>query len=649
VSKPRVWIVDDSPLEREITIRAISSLYACEQLGDGSELVERLAHDGPRPDLILLDWMMPGMRGDEACRYIQSRADLRQIPIIFVTATRVATDDVVKGLALGAKDHIARPFAPEELRARIEGVLRGKLEGDAASRERVRLAAINGLSRALFGANAVNQILDQLVRHLTATLCDGCSVTLLPGVHPAVSAARHRSESSDGAVATIGSIADPGVHVFADNERALEVLPAAYHDYVRRFGLRGLAILPFPGGGQVEGVVTVTRDRGSEPFAPEDLAAIETCIEYAGLAVQNVRRFEAEQGARAQLSAIIDHAPIGIVVADRAGNILLTNPAVRALLPRITTSPDLGGVFELDAWSFPDGRPIDRAQWPLGQFDRSGTAHCTLVADGVRRLAVTTVALGDPGAPSGSISTLDDVTAAHDLVAERERVALFQERMLGIVGHDLRSPLSAMNTGFELLDQHAIEVPALARILPRLHTSSRRMTRIINLLLDVTRARLGGGIPIQRRRVDLGELVRSIVDEQGLAYPSTAFELSANGPVEGIWDPDRLEQVIANLLGNAAQYGRPGSPVTLAVSATASTATITVHNTIRTEPIATDLLETLFDPFRRGREQAAHARGLGLGLYIVSEIVRAHGGTITATSAASGTDFVVVLPRDSRE
>jgi signal transduction histidine kinase len=135
-----------------------------------------------------------------------------------------------------------------------------------------------------------------------------------------------------------------------------------------------------------------------------------------------------------------------------------------------------------------------------------------------------------------------------------------------------------------------------------------------------------------------------VLDELRLAYRTTVFELRGDD-VEGAWDGDRLGQVIANLAGNAAQYGKAGGPVTVELAFAHGIATIAISNPIRSAPIPPDVIKTLFDPFQRGRG-GEHPGGLGLGLYIVREIVHAHGGTIEVTSSIAGTTFRVALPID---
>lgn len=648
--RSRVWIVDDSPTEALITERSLGDAYEYEKFGDGSLVVERLAAGGTQPDVVLLDWVMPGMAGPEVCQFLRSNRDTQSLPIILVTASRVETGDVVQGLSSGANDYVARPFVPEELRARVAAVLRAKQLADASAHERKRLAAINQLSHALLEVGtSVSGILDHLATTLIHTLSDGCSILLLPGPFPPTAIARHRADPTGAALAEISSIADPQVHSFDSTDHARRVLPPAYQPYVEQFGLRGLAILPFPTREPIQGVVTVTRDGTGRPFDAEDVATLETCIEYAGLAVETAMRFDAERAARDQLRAVFEHLPVGIVTTDADGIITLVNSSAAALIPGIERAADRGAAFPLASWTLYDGTPIAERDWILGHAlgsNQPSRAELMMTVHGepARAVLASCVPLRNSrGAVVGSVTALEDVSAEHAVTVERERIAEFGHQMLGIVGHDLRNPLGAMVAGLAVLDA-ATEGTRATPVVRRLESSTRRMTRIVEQLLDMTRARLGQGIPVEPRETSLLPLIKSAVEEMSLAYPHTQFELVDPVEVEGVWDPDRLGQVVSNLMGNAAQYGKKGVPVTIQIARDATSVTIAVTNAIRDLPIPPEQIAVLFDPYRRGRGSERHHAGLGLGLYIVHEIVQAHHGRVEVSSSSDGTVFRVILP-----
>jgi signal transduction histidine kinase len=225
---------------------------------------------------------------------------------------------------------------------------------------------------------------------------------------------------------------------------------------------------------------------------------------------------------------------------------------------------------------------------------------------------------------------------AEAIRSERERTSQFQQEMLGIVGHDLQGPLGAIFIGTEILEMESKDT-ARAPIVARIESFARRMTRMVDQLLDLTHARLGGGIPLARCTTRLLPIVRSVLEISSLAHPNHRFDLVAAADVTGVWDPDRLAQMTSYLLTNAAHYGPESAQITVAVEQGVGVGRITVHNELRAgSPIPPELLATLFEPRRR--------EGAGLDLYLVHEIIRAHGGTIEVESSRSGTTFQIVLP-----
>ena len=176
--------------------------------------------------------------------------------------------------------------------------------------------------------------------------------------------------------------------------------------------------------------------------------------------------------------------------------------------------------------------------------------------------------------------------------------------------------------------------------------SAARMADIIDQLLDFTRSRLGGGISVTRKDIELNDVCRRIIDELELVHPGRSIVLNAAPAVRGEWDPARLAQALSNVVGNALRHGSQTRPITVSTSAAAGDAVVNIHN--EGEPIPAEFMPQLFDPFRRGRSDgiaASRNAGLGLGLFIAQQIIRAHDGEIAVSSSAdAGTTVSIRLP-----
>jgi PAS domain S-box-containing protein len=234
-------------------------------------------------------------------------------------------------------------------------------------------------------------------------------------------------------------------------------------------------------------------------------------------------------------------------------------------------------------------------------------------------------------------------------IDERRRNEDFRETFVGILGHDLRNPLSTVLMTARVLNKRKDLPPDTYKKLERVVSSGVRMQRMIEQLLDLTRARLAGGIPVALSddEVELAPLVSKIVEEVRVANPLLRIELEAQGSCAARVDSDRFEQVISNLLGNAATHGDAARPIKVALEAKEGSVRLSVHNHGR--PIDPAFLPLLFNPFARGEKPQGHSAGLGLGLYISERIIDSHRGQLFVHSTPeAGTRFEVILPRRER-
>jgi signal transduction histidine kinase len=227
-------------------------------------------------------------------------------------------------------------------------------------------------------------------------------------------------------------------------------------------------------------------------------------------------------------------------------------------------------------------------------------------------------------------------------ISDRVHLEEARDRFIGILGHDLRNPLAAIVAGIDALGD--LSEP-YTRTLVRVARSAHRIEVIIRDLLDFARGRIGGGIPVTPRASDMRRICTDVVEEIQQAHPARIVEFEGIGDLRGEWDPDRIEQVVSNLLGNAIVHG--ADPIVVTSRAREDEVVTTVHN--QGSPIPESMIPTLFEPFTRAGHEVQHSdEGLGLGLYIAHAIIHAHGGTLTVSSVAGqGTMFTFVLPRSA--
>ncbi len=226
-----------------------------------------------------------------------------------------------------------------------------------------------------------------------------------------------------------------------------------------------------------------------------------------------------------------------------------------------------------------------------------------------------------------------------------QAAAEFEQRLLGIVSHDLRNPLASVRLGLETMQRRGVGAEHL-RTLQRMERSTERMLAIISGLLDVTRIRQGQGLPLTPEPVSLEAVVTRVLEGMPEDHVRRV-QRGADDHATGLWDPERLAQAVGNLLGNALQHGDPVRPVTVRVGMREGRAELSVHN--HGAPIPAELVPGLFEPFQRGLRPGALDGSIGLGLYIVRQVALGHGGEVRVRSTAEeGTTFLLELPADGR-
>jgi PAS domain S-box-containing protein len=355
-----------------------------------------------------------------------------------------------------------------------------------------------------------------------------------------------------------------------------------------------------------------------------------------------------EQSER-RLRTVIDTLPVGVWVVDERGHILSGNPASL----RIWGAEHLVGperYADYQAWWADTGQRLTAEDWAVTRAVTRGVVTLGELLrirtfDGKDKYILNSAAplLDMEGRIVGAIALNEDVTERKRVEDELRQALELQEQLIGIVSHDVRSPLSVVVMSTQQLRQFELDVRT-RKVIDRLDRAGRRIEQVVKLLLDFTRARGGKGIPVQPQPLSLRELCARVVDELKAAHPQRTVELHGT-PAWGEGDPARLFQVVANLVENAFKYGTVARPVTITTRELDDELQIEVHNEGR--PIPEELLPRLFEPFSRGAQTEETVKlSLGLGLYIVREIMRAHGGSVEVRSTADeGTTFTLRLPR----
>ncbi|MDP2340318.1 MAG: response regulator [Deltaproteobacteria bacterium] len=384
-----------------------------------------------------------------------------------------------------------------------------------------------------------------------------------------------------------------------------------------------------------EGLAAGANDYVAKPYdEPELRARVNTLLRIRRLAEAALER---KQWLHTTLQSIGD----AVIAVDAAGRVVFMN-AVAEAMTGWTEHEAIACLFgevcqlvDLD----------DRA--PLGLPAPLGTGlplRSRIIQRSGTRLPVehsaSPIHLADKVA--GAVYVLRDITDRMEHEARARERLDFEEKLVGIVSHDLRNPLHAILLGAEALQGEEGAGPQVTTTARRIQSSANRATRLVSDLLDFTQARLGGGIPLSRQRIDLAALANQVLEEVQTTHPGRTLSIDLSGPLVGSWDPDRISQVLLNLLSNALKYGARDKPVTLRVAG-GDGVVIEVHND--GNPIAPTLLPHIFEPMKRGAIGDS-SRSIGLGLYIVKHIVDTHDGVVEVRSVVGeGTTFSIHLPR----
>ncbi len=472
----------------------------------------------------------------------------------------------------------------------------------------------------------------------------------------------------------VGTVAATGESVLLNGiDPALIAARAAapYRELLERLSPSAAISAPLRARGRVIGVLSVGRVRRGDSFTDEDRLVVEELAERAAVGIENSRLYEESRDARAraellhrfgqlvaaseQIEAIFTAAldALQAITLDRAAILTIDDDRIMRLrAARGLEEGERGALERLVPWS--DGADSLDPMPAYGQhagdtllpLATRGRVSGALLVGATDRARLSPPHLGTARAIANYLSS---VVARFGALAELQETLRYNELFAGILAHDLRNPVNAIMMAAQLLLMRLegqTSGRTDARPVSRILASGQRMAKMVDQLLDFTRARSGGGIAVHPVPTNLANLCAQAVEELALVNPDWRLQREVVGDPNGVWDPDRLLQVISNLAGNAGEHGSARGPITVRIDGSdPGTVELCVQNEGTIPP---EIVSHLFDPFHSARRVRERSQGLGLGLFIVREIVRAHAGTVTVSSTEpDGTAFTVRLPRTS--
>jgi signal transduction histidine kinase/GAF domain-containing protein len=397
---------------------------------------------------------------------------------------------------------------------------------------------------------------------------------------------------------------------------------------------------PLRVGEEIFGNFYLADKQGGAAFTPEDARLLERFSAQASLTVAYARQAEEEE--RRIFETVVQHAPHGIVYfpADPAGEVL-GNPAAERMLGRITRGNDPARTYEL---KHPDGTTLADRELPSTRALREEAVINLEVVIERRNCRATPALLSAAPVHSESGVTLGAVLIFQDITALKQFQHLRQDFM-ALVAHDLRTPLAAVLYQLEVVMLRATGEAAAVPVstLQLMKKNGQRLDRLIRDLLDASQ------VDAQRVQLDLGtvrvpDLVSSIVTQVAGALGTHAVVVVVTGePPPVLADPHRFEQVVTNLLENAAKYADEGTTIRIRIEPSGRGVALFVED--HGPGISPEELPRLFDRYFQTQRARAKRRGLGLGLFITKGLVEAHGGTIGVESVpGTGSIFRIWLP-----
>jgi signal transduction histidine kinase/DNA-binding NarL/FixJ family response regulator len=629
-ARARILVVDDRP-ENLLAVESVlrDPAYEVVQARSGAEALRFLLHEDCA--VILLDVQMPEMDGFEVARLVRGNPRTRSIPIVFMTAVSRDERLIARGYQLGAIDYLLKPVDPHVLRGKVTALV----ELHRARQEIARQALLlrererEERQRALEQAELRSLRRQQAASERYGRLMDGITHAVVWSADPVTLGCTLVSKSTE---RLLGRPADDWTRggwgelvPAADLDRFLATLRTAAsgafaaldHGFVRHDGSVGsfhteLRVL-------TDGERDAPELRGFSVDVSEARRADEALAFLARASVALFSSLDRREIAR-RLSALAvpflaDACRVTLTLPD--GEFQASAPATGAAPP-----------------GAPSSTPIRVRGQPVGTLHLGTSPRRPLG----RRDAQLAAALAERAGQA-----LENAF----LYEEAQEAVQVREEFISVASHELRTPLTALTLQARMLERSA--AGGGEQLVKRVAVVGRqveRLNRLVANLLDVTRLRVQR-LELAPEPFDLCALVEEVSGrfQEEVGRAGRELRVSTRAPAQGLWDRTKLEQVVSNLVSNAIRYGGT-EPIDVSVDASAGEVRISVQD--RGRGIAPEDRARIFRRFERG-QNAEGSGGLGLGLYVVRQIVEAHGGRIDVESElGAGSTFTVVLPLASR-
>jgi len=427
------------------------------------------------------------------------------------------------------------------------------------------------------------------------------------------------------------------------DETLREQTDKEYFELIRQLHVCSILVIPVTLPTTIATMAFFMTSESGRRYGEEDVALAEELVRRAAQIVENARVHRELRQTEERFRVALAHSNITLFEQDSQGRYRwIYNP------PLGYRASDILGKTAEQLFTPEEAAPLNALDRAVLREGRRVHAEVRIPArrGDVHHLLISQEPLRDSsGAIVGLTGAATDITDQKRAQEQLARALAFREQMIGILGHDLRNPLGAVQALSALILRRNHLPQGVRESIAGIGGAAQRMLEMIGTLLDFTDARFTGTLPMAPVPTDLHEVCRNVVRELRAVAPDRAIELALDGDGRGVWDPARMAQVVSNLVSNALQHGAKEAPVRVSVGGDEECAVLAVEN--QGEAIAPELLPVLFEPFSRGSlPDASSARGLGLGLYIVRQVVTAHGGTIDLDSTSErGTVFTVRLPR----